>query len=80
MASFVIKSLYTQVPVKEGINDILVTVYEIKKKSMFVNSNLTITVLKNMLNFCSNAIFLYYNKVLQQTDGVAAPLAPPLVN
>ena len=66
MASFDIKVLYTKF-VKQVINDILVTVYERKNKSIFQNSNIT----KNMLNLCSNAIFLYNNKVLQQTDGVA---------
>ena len=82
MATFDIKSLYTEVPVKEVINDILFTVYERKNKSIFQNSNITKTVLKNMLNLCSNAIFLFNNKVLQQTDGVAmgSPLAPLLAN
>ena len=82
MTTFDIKSLYTQVPVKEVINDILFTVYERKNKSIFQNSNITKTVLKNMLNLCSNAIFLFNNKVLQQTDGVAmgSPLAPLLAN
>ena len=83
MTSFDIKSLYTQVPVKEVINDILNTVYERdNNKSIFQNSSITKTVLKNMLNLCSNAVFLYNNKVLQQTDGVAmgSPLAPLLAN
>ena len=82
MATFDIKSLYTQVPVKEVINDILVTVYERKNKSIFQNSNITKNVLKNMLNLFSNAVFLYNNKVLQQTNGMAmgAPLAPLLAN
>ena len=82
MSSLDIKSLYTQVPIKEVIKDILITVYEKENKSIFQNSNITKTVLKNMLNLCSNAIFLYNNKVLQQTDGVAmgSPLAPLLAN
>ena len=34
------------------------------------------------MNLCSNAIFFYNNKVLQQTDGMAigCPLAPLLAN
>ena len=47
MATFDIKSLYTQVPVKQVINDTLVTIYERKNKSIFQNSNITKTVLEN---------------------------------
>ena len=91
--SFDIKSLFTNVPLKEVIDDIQQTLYatttlpsflidgrseeERKKKKYKVVTGL---VFKNMLKACSESIFLYGNNVYRQKDGVAmgSPLAPLL--
>ena len=91
--SFDIKSLFTNVPLKEVIDDIKRTLYptaalpsvfvdrrteEEQKKKKY--KKLTGTVFKHMLEACSESIFLYGNNVYRQTDGVAmgSPLAPIL--
>ncbi len=85
--SFDIKSLFTNVPLQEVIEDITHKVFpEGASPLLFQNSEqpkgkkITRTILKNMLNVCSESIFLYRNKVYQQHDGVAmgSPLAPLL--
>ncbi|MEL6805942.1 MAG: hypothetical protein AAFO91_19435, partial [Bacteroidota bacterium] len=79
--SFDIKSLYTNVPLEEVIDDIIVTVFaEDPKTTFFTNSAITKRVLKNMLKVCSQSIFLFNEKVFKQIDGVAmgSPLAPLL--
>jgi hypothetical protein len=78
-----IKSLYTNVPLKEVIDDIAETVYATNaESSFFIDSKITPKVLKNMLKVCSQSIFLYDHKVYKQIDGVAmgSPLAPLLAN
>ena len=91
--SFDIKSLFTNVPLKEVIDDIKRTLYptaalpsvfvdrrseEDQKKKKY--KKLTGTVFKHMLEACSESIFLYRNNVYRQKDGVAmgSPLAPIL--
>ena len=81
--SFDIKSLYTNVPLKEVIDDIVKTVYAPNpKSSYFVDCKISSTVLRNMLKVCSQSIFVYDQKVYEQIDGVAmgSPLAPLLAN
>ena len=81
--SFDIKSLYTNVPLKEVIKDIITVVYDKSAKSSFFQDNkISKTVLKNMLIHCSEPIFLYKQEVYKQSDGVAmgSPLAPLLAN
>ena len=81
--SFDIKSLYTNVPLNEVIVVIFDTVYqETASSKLFIKSNITRRVFKNILKTCSESIFLYNGKVYQQRDGVAmgSPLAPLLAN
>ena len=81
--SFDIKSLYTNVPLQEVIDDIISTVYsDTAATPWFINSGISKRVLKNILKICSEGIFLYKGKVYQQRDGVAmgSPLAPLLAN
>ena len=81
--SYDIKSLYTNVPLKEVIEDITDTVYSSNAKSSFFReSTITKRVFKQMLTKCSESIFLYKDHVYRQRDGVAmgSPLAPLLAN
>ena len=81
--SFDIKSLYTNVPLNEVIEDIACTVYEeTAASSFFTDSGISKRILKNVLKTCSESIFLYNDKVYKQRDGVAmgSPLAPLLAN
>ena len=81
-ASLDIKSLYTQVPLKEVIEDILETIYDKNSNSIFIESKITKNILRKILQLCSQSIFLYNEKVYKQVDGVAmgSPLAPLLAN
>ena len=82
--SFDIRSLYTNVPLQEVINDITDTVYSNSAASGFFAKTkvITRTVFKNILKICSESVFLYKENVYQQCDGVAmgSPLAPILAN
>ena len=82
--SFDIKSLYTHVPLKEVIEDIIKTVYSEAAPTSVFRTSKTITdrVLRNMLYLCSESIFIYKDSVYKQIDGVAmgSPLAPLLAN
>ena len=82
--SFDIKSLYTNVPLEEVIDDITETVFsETAPTSVFRESkNITRKVFKNILKLCSEGIFVYKDNVYKQVDGVAmgSPLAPLLAN
>ena len=83
IVSFDIKSLYTNVPLKEVVDDIAKTVYSDSKISNpFADSKITQNVFRNMLKVCSESIFLYNETVYKQCDGVAmgSPLAPLLAN
>ena len=81
-ASLDIKSLYTHVPLKEVIEDILTTIYDTNIKSIFKETKITKNILRKILQLCSQSIFLYDEKVYKQIDGVAmgSPLAPILAN
>ena len=81
-ASLDIKSLYTQIPLNEVIEDILTTIYDKSTNSIFKGSKITKNILRKILNLCSQSVFLYNNKVYKQIDGVAmgSPLAPLLAN
>jgi hypothetical protein len=91
--SFDIKSLYTNVPLKEVIDDVAEAVYDDKavsvfssklntKKSQPQQQNMKKQVFKSFLSKCSKSIFLYNGKVYQQIDGLSmgSPLAPILAN
>ena len=81
--SFDIKSLYTNVPLAEVIDDIISTVYSESAVSTFwKDSGIKPNILKKMLKLCSESIFIYKNEVYQQCDGVAmgSPLAPLLAD
>ena len=81
--SFDIKSLYTNVPVKEVVDDICNVVYSNSPVSrFFVDSKITKIMFRNILNICCKSIFLYKDTVYEQRDGVAMglPLAPLLAN
>ena len=84
--SFDIRSLYTNVPLKEVIEDIIKVVYSTSTSSGNIfkhqDCKITKTVLRNMLILCSQSIFLYNKNVYKQCDGVAmgSPLAPLLAN
>ena len=81
--SFDIKSLYTNVPLDEVIDDIAATVYSDTAVSpYFRESKITKTVFKNILRTCSRSIFVYNKKLYMQKDGVAmgSPLAPLLAD
>ena len=84
IVSFDIRSLYTNVPLMEVINDITDTVFADSKTCSIFDNNVKVTkvVFKNMLKLCSESIFLYNNCVYRQCDGVAmgSPLAPLLAN
>ena len=83
LVSFDIKSLYTNVPLKEVISDIQRKVYSTSAtSSFFLNSGITETVFKNMLQTCSESIFLYKDNVYKQHDGLSmgSPLAPLMAN
>ena len=81
-ASLDIKSLYTQVPLKEVTEDILTTIYDTNSNSIFKGTKITKNILRKILHLCSQSIFLYKEKVYKQIDGVAmgSPLAPILAN
>ncbi len=72
--SFDIKSLFTNVPLKDVLEDIVKTVFPDAAPPLLFNNNqpetmddkkksaskrITKTVFKNMLNVCSESIFLY---------------------
>ena len=81
--SFDIKSLYTNVPLNEVVEDIVATVYSDSAASTFFrDSKITKTVFRNILKTCSKSIFVYNDKLYMQTDGVAmgSPLAPLLAD
>ena len=81
--SFDIKSLYTNVPLAEVIDDIISTVYsESASSTYFAQSGIKPEILKKMLILCSESIFLYKDEVYKQCDGVAmgSPLAPLLAD
>ena len=62
--SYDIKSLYTNVPLSEVLDDIADTVYAPNPKAtMFQDSTITKRVFKQMMRKCSESIFLYRNKV-----------------
>ena len=84
--SFDIKSLFTNVPLGEVIDDIVKTVFpegsppllfgDIKpasteEKKKNTAKRITKTVFKNMLKICSESIFVYNDNVYKQHDGVA---------
>ena len=84
--SFDIKSLFTNVPLKEVIDDIVQTVFPVDgEQLLFIKKEqqdpeakekdktkkVTKGVLKNMLGVCSESIFLYRNQVYKQHEGVA---------
>ena len=79
--SFDIKSLYTNVPLQEVVNDVANVLYEENSDSVFKN-NIKKRVFKNILNVCSESVFLYKEKVYKQIDGLSmgSPLAPLLAN
>ena len=92
--SFDIKSLFTNVPLREVIDDIANTVFPrgtppllftkahlpMDEKKNKNTKRITKTAFKHMLNVCSESIFLYKDAVYKQHDGVAmgSPLAPLL--
>ena len=81
LVSFDIRSLYTNVPLDEVVNDIQRVIYSPSAPSSFFTKNgIKPLVFKNMLKVCSESIFLYNGKVYKQHDGVAmgSPLAPLL--
>ena len=81
--SFDIKSLYTNVPLHEVIEDVTETLYHKNNDSIFkIKKTFTKRVFKNMLKACSESIFLFNKKVYKQIDGLAmgSPLAPILAN
>ena len=80
MASFDIKSLFTNIPLEETI--------DIATNSLFPNENssvlgLTPGIFRKLLQFAvKNVLFIFNNKMYQQIDGVAMgnPLGPTLAN
>ena len=58
-ASLDIKSLYTQVPLKEVTEDILTTMYDKNTNSIFKGTKITKNILRKILQLCSQSIFLY---------------------
>ena len=80
MASFDIKSLFTNIPLDEAIN--------IATESLFPQNNisllgLTSEVFRKLLQFAvKNVLFIFNNQLYQQIDGVAmgSPLGPTLAN
>lgn len=80
--SFDIKSLFTNVPLKEVLSDIKNTIFSVEAPpTVFGKSKkLTGTIFMNMLKICSESVFLYKDNVYRQVDGVAmgSPLAPLL--
>ena len=84
LVSFDIRSLYTNVPLNEVIDDVTNAMYDAKNDSIFYKhrNKLTSRVFKNMLRKCSENIFLYRDEVYRQTDGLSmgSPLAPLLAN
>ena len=82
--SFDIKSLYTNVPLNEVINDVANAMYDEENNTIFYKhrNNLSCRVFKNMMRKCSENIFLYKDGVYKQIDGLSmgSPLAPILAN
>ena len=79
LVSFDIKSLYTKVPLTEVIRDMQSKIYsQSDPSSFFVNSGISEVVFKNILQTCSESIFLYKDNVYKQHDGLSmgSPLAP----
>ena len=80
MASFDIKSLFTNIPLDEAIN--------IATESLFPQNDvsllgLTSEVFRKLLQFAvKNVLFIFNNQLYQQIDGVAmgSPLGPTLAN
>ena len=92
--SFDIKSLFTNVPLKEVVEDVANVVYDDEVNCSFNEYNdehksknwkgrkLTKRVFKNILMACSKNVFLYNENVYEQIDGLSmgSPLAPILAN
>jgi hypothetical protein len=82
--SFDIKSLYTNVPLDEVIDDVAEVLYGNETDSIFKThqKKLTKQVFKNLLKKCSKSVFLHNGHVYQQTDGLSmgSSLAPILAN
>ena len=94
--SFDIKSLFTNVPLKEVVDDVANVVYDDEENCAFnefteefknKNKNLkgrklTKKVFKNILMACSKNVFLYNENVYEQIDGLSmgSPLSPILAN
>ena len=79
LASFDVKSLFTNIPLQETI-DICVNESEKKKIIPF---NLTKKQFKSLLELAvKESVFMFNDKLYQQTDGVAmgSPLGPTLAN
>ena len=80
MASFDIKSLYTNVPLNETINLILSLTFS-NNDSIYENFNKT--QFKKMLDICLlDTYFVFDGKLYRQCDGLAMgqPVAPTIAN
>ena len=80
--TFDIKSLYTNVPLEETINNVTKVVYIDNPSSIFARSKMTQTVFKNLLRVCSQSMFLLNGAVYQQTNvlSTGSLFAPLLTN
>ena len=81
--SFDIKSLYTNVPLQEVIDDVTKAIYHDDSNSIIkTKGKFSQRIFSNMLKSCSESIFLFNSKVYKQIDGLAmgSPLAPLLAN
>ncbi len=77
MASFDIKSLFTNIPLNETIN---ICVEQYNNNIPF---NLTISEFRTLLELSvKESAFIFNNKIYKQVDGVAmgTPLGPTLAN
>lgn len=81
--SFDIKSLYTNVPLQEVIDDVADAMYDGTTQSIFqTNQKMSKRIFKNILKACSENIFIFNQEVYKQIDGLSmgSPLAPILAN
>ena len=77
MASFYVKSLFTNVPLETNIDITPEGIYDLKE----INTQTTLTERKELLTLCTkNAHFSFDNQIYQQNDRVTmgSPLGPVL--
>ena len=76
--SFVVKSLFTSIPLNKTNEITLERIYDRKE----INIDIPKTIMKEILLLCTKDVhFLFKDEIYQQTDGVAmaSPLGPILV-